>query len=619
MNLRVLVINEQDTFCNDLSALLAAEGHTSLCARSFRDASRVAGGLKPDLIIVEVSRPDIGARETVQRLQRADETRHMPVIVISDYPDLEYEFLNVFDFIPKPVDAARLCEDLKMLAQGRKIRNQPFRIEPFTSNDHLLFHDYLVTHTGLHFERRNQKILERGLAARMAALQIGSYREYFDYLTRHKHNRQELQKLLPFLTIGETYFFRYHAHFDALKKIIATELVKRGRDRIRIWSAGCSTGEEAYSIAMTIMEVFPDWRERDIRVLATDIDNRALKKAREGVYGSWAMRVIEKSYLDRHFDKIGKSYVIREEVKSLVDFSHLNLQTDLYPVADGEFKELDVIFCRNVMIYFSLATTRRIVEKMAASLVPGGLLFLGHAETLFQISSQFERHTQGGGFYYREKKGQGVPLARPLTVVPVPVPSPPKAQQPSGLTATRITTPAVSARVPRAHEPDVEGLFQKAQALFEAEKFEEASALLEAVVRHRPNHTGALVIKGFIKANNGDFEESLRFCQQALDVDDLLAEAYFLKGLVLDMTDRQDEAVEEYRKAILLKMELVMSHYYLGRLYFRQGRENDAVRELRNTLKMLEKGEKERIIPFSGGLSREVFLQQVRNELAKVA
>jgi chemotaxis protein methyltransferase CheR len=542
----------------------------------------------------------------------------MPVIVISDYPDLEYEFLNVFDFIPKPVDAARLCEDFKMLAQGRKTRNQPFRIEPFTSSDHLLFHDYLITHSGLHFERRNQKILERGLAARMAALQIGSYQEYFDYLTRHQHKRQELQKLLPFLTVGETYFFRYHAHFDALKKFIATELADKGKKRIRLWSAGCSTGEEPYSLAITVMEAFPDWRKRDIRILATDIDNRALKKAREGVYGSWSMRVIEKSYLNRYFNKIGNSYLIREEVKSLVDFSHLNLQTDLFPVSDGEFRELDVIFCRNVMIYFSLATTRRIVEKMAASLVPDGLMFLGHAETLFQISSQFERHTHGGGFYYREKKGQGALLARPLTVAPT-VPAPRKPQQPAGLPGTPLPTPAVAVKVHQAHEPDVEGLFQKAQVLFEAEKFEEASALLADVVRHRPDHTGALVIKGFIKANNGSFDESLKLCQQALDVDDLLAEAYFLKGLVLDMTDRADEAVKEYRKAILLKMELVMSHYYLGRLYFRLGRENDAVRELRNTLKMLEKGVKEGVIPFSGGLSREVFLQQVRTELAKVA
>ncbi|HEY6873333.1 MAG TPA: CheR family methyltransferase [Geobacteraceae bacterium] len=618
MYLRVLVINERDSFCNFLSRILTVEGHTPLCARGFRDASRAAAVEKPDLIILEISRPDIGALEIVQRLQRGTETRQTPIIVISDSPELEYELLNVFDFLVSPVDVARLREDLAMLAQGRKKRA---KIEPFTAGDHQLFYDYLITHTGLHFERRNLKILERGLAARMAALQIGSYREYFDYLTRHHHDRQEIQKLLTFLTVGETYFFRYHAHFDALRRFLATELADKGNKRIRLWSAGCSTGEEPYSLAMTVMDILPDWRERNIRILATDINNRALKQAREGVYGPWAMRVIEKSYLDRYFDKVGKSYLIRDEVKSLVDFSHLNLQTDPYPCADGEFRELDAIFCRNVMIYFSLPTTRAIVEKLAASLVPGGLLFLGHAETLYQISSRFERHSLGGGFYYREKKGRSAPPSPRQTAVPAAAAAPAREMgaakfSPAAPPVGKVRFPAP---VPPLPEPDPEAIYRKAQALFEAEKYREASVLLADVLRQSPDHTGALVLQGFIMANDGNFQEALGHCRMALNFNDLLPEAYFLEGLVLDMTDRPDEAVEVYRKAILLRMEFVMSHYYLGRLYFRLGRTTDGTRELRNTLKILEKERQESVIPFSGGLSREVFLQQVRSELAKVA
>ncbi|HYS42672.1 MAG TPA: CheR family methyltransferase [Geobacteraceae bacterium] len=620
MNLRVLVINERDSFCSFLSSLLEAEGHVSLCARGFRDASRAATVLNPDLIVLEVSRPDIGALEIVQRLQRAAETRQIPIIVISDYPELEYELLDIFDFMVKPVDVDRLREDLKILVEGRKKRDRPLLIEPYTSNDHLLFYDYLITHSGLHFERRNLKILERGLAARMAALRIGSYREYFDYLSRHNQDRHELQKLLTFLTVGETYFFRYHAHFDALRKFLATELADKGK-RIRLWSAGCSTGEEPYTLAMTVMEALPDWRERDIRILATDINNRSLKQAGEGVYTAWSMRVIEKRYLDRYFDKIGKSYIIRDEVKSLVDFSHLNLQTDQYPAPDGEFRDLDAIFCRNVMIYFSLPTTRQIVEKIADTLVPGGLLFLGHAETLFQISSRFERHSHGGGFYYREKKGRSALLSQKAAPVPAPAP----AREKKGVTPLPVSVPkrAVPAPAPASVKPpreqDVEGLYKKAQTLFEEEKFQEAAELLGDVVRQQPDHTGALVLQGFVMANSGRFQEAITLCQKALAVNDLLPEAYFLEGLVLDMTDRLDEAVEAYRKTILLWMEFVMSHYFLGRLYFRLGRETDGARELRNTLKILEKGEKERVIPFSGGLSREVLLQQVRDELAKVA
>ena len=120
MHLRVLIINERESFCDFLSGLLTSEGHTPVCALGFREAQRAALRLKPDLIILEVSRPDIGALEIVQRLKRFDEIRHTPIIVISDYPELEYEFLHVFDFMTKPVDVQRLRDDIDILSRGRE-------------------------------------------------------------------------------------------------------------------------------------------------------------------------------------------------------------------------------------------------------------------------------------------------------------------------------------------------------------------------------------------------------------------------------------------------------------------------------------------------------------------
>jgi chemotaxis protein methyltransferase CheR len=168
-------------------------------------------------------------------------------------------------------------------------------------------------------------------------------------------------------------------------------------------------------------------------------------------------------------------------------------------------------------------------------------------------------------------------------------------------------------------EPDLAELFKKAEILFEAEEFRKASDILADILRTKPDHTGALVIQGFIMANNGRFREALNYCNKALEIDDLLPEAYFLKGLLLDMNDSLAEAVEEYRKTILLRIDFVMSHYHLGRLFYRLGRVTEGARELRNTLKILEKTGNGSVIPFSGGLSREVFLQQVRGEVAKVA
>jgi len=617
MGLRILILSGEEHLVSFLSGLLAAEGHMPVSVPGVREAERKAFALRPDLVIIDVSRPDSGGLERIQRLKRIDSTRFAPVIVLSDYPELEYEFLNVFDFMPKPLDVRRLRENIAIIGQGRRKRPPLLTLEPMTGDDHLLFHDYLIAHSGLHFERRNQKILERGIAARMAALRIGSWREYFEYLTGRGETRQELQKLLPSLTIGETYFFRYHAHFDALRNILAARRSDPLKKRIRLWSAGCSTGEEPYSMAIVAMETFPDWRERDIRIMATDINNLSLKKAREGVYGQWAMRVMERERLERYFTRIGKSYLIDDEVRSLVEFSHLNLQTDQYPVPEysGGF---DVVFCRNVMIYFSLATTRNVVEKIASSLVPGGYLFLGHSETLSQISSRFERHSQSGSFYYREKRGRAVPLRReqPVSTAATPRPSfhiqaVPDCPRPE---PSRFPLP-----VRKPPPPEPEELYRRAMALFEAEEFRTASEILDELTRIKPDHTGALIVRGFIMANGGRFDEAFAMCDRALGIDDLMPEAYYLRGLLLDMNEDPAGAVEEYRKTILLRMDFVMAHYHLGRLYYRLGRDAEGARELRNTLKILERASQGMVIPLSGGMTRELLLQMVRGELAKVA
>jgi chemotaxis protein methyltransferase CheR len=142
---------------------------------------------------------------------------------------------------------------------------------------------------------------------------------------------------------------------------------------------------------------------------------------------------------------------------------------------------------------------------------------------------------------------------------------------------------------------------------------------VEKILQSLPAHPGALVTKGFILANKGRFPEALALCSDVLASHDLLADAYFLKGLLLDITNRPAEAVDEYRKAILLEMGFVMAHYHLGRLYVRLDRHSDGVREIRNSLKLLEKARPESIIPFSGGLSREVFMERLNRELARIS
>lgn len=605
MKLDILIINQNEDICTILSSFLVSEGHIVNCIQCEPDAVKTVAMQRPDLVIIEVAMPELLAIEIVNRLQRSSAAKNIPVIVISDFPDLEFELIHTFDFICKPVDLARLRENIEMLARGRKKREQPVRTGHLTPEEYQNFHDYLISHSGLHFERRNIKMLERGLDSRMAALRINSYGDYYEYLSKNMERRQELQKLLQFLTVGETFFFRYHAHFKALMANVLPEILKSGQKRIRFWSAGCSTGEEPYSMAIAIMEAVPQWRDLDIRILATDINNRSLMRAREGVYNSWKTRVTEERYLAKYFNRIGESYVIRDEVRKLVTFAHLNLQSvhnSTHPLLAEDF---DAIFCRNVMIYFTLPTTKKLVDQFATSLKPDGYLFLGHSETLSNISAKFERHLHDGGFYYRKKQLQPAPAAEPLLAAPEPVPL---------REAPIQAAPPQKAGTP----PDTEALYEQAMNLLAEENFAEAKILFRQILDNKHDHTGAILGKALISANSGRFKDALDACDRALAIDDLLPEAYFLRGLVYEMVDRETDSFQEYRKAILLKMDFVMPHYQLGKLYFRTGQHKDGVRELKNSLKLLEKWRQESIIPYSGGLSREVFLEQLRQEVMRV-
>jgi len=610
---RILLVHANEAFGRFLTVQLQKDGHGIVPACSVKEAVRAVQAKSPHVVIIEDGCPDISTVDLVQRLQRGGEERHLPIIVISADPAMEYEFHNVFDFLLKPVDLNRLRQDLALLTRGGRKRVSSELLGHPTEEETRLYCEFLLTHSGLHFERRNLKLLERGITNRMTAIHCASYRDYYDYLVEYRESRQELQKLLLHLTVGETYFFRYRAHFDALRQLVTGELAGKP---LRIWSAGCSTGEEPYSLAMIIMEALPDWRKRDIRILATDINNRSLQRAREGVYRPWSLRATEPRYLDRYFSRVGDSYLIRDDVKQMVEFSHLNLQTATFPQPEGQFRELDVIFCRNVTIYFTLATTRQIIDKFAATLMPGGHLFLGHAEALTHVSTKFERVSRENGFYYRKKSLTNVaalPVVNPLKPRPVKkavLPARPAAPLPS-----KLSVPIPSSMP----EPTLEELFRQARELFDAENFNEAEALIESVLRRQPDHLAALVMKGFVFANRAQFQEALALCDKVLARNDLHSEAYFLRGLVLEIEEHLQNALEEYRKALLLRREFVMPHYCLGRVYFRLGRDRDGMRELRNCLKLLEHVPEESVVPYAGGLSREVFMERVRNQLALVA
>ena len=189
------------------------------------------------------------------------------------------------------------------------------------------FKSHLLEHSGLHFNQNNQRILERALLRRVQALQIDSLSTYFKYLAAPSENYDELNKLIGLLTVGETSFFRYRSHREALLYYVIPGLIEKNRhsQRLRFWSAGCSTGEEPYSLAILLLEHFPELVGWDIQIQATDINKRALRHAREGVYGERSLRMMKQPLCRKYFSRTENHFQVSRQARNMVRFDYLNL------------------------------------------------------------------------------------------------------------------------------------------------------------------------------------------------------------------------------------------------------------------------------------------------------
>ena len=269
---------------------------------------------------------------------------------------------------------------------------------------------------GMFFDERRSHFLRDRLQRRLKACQLDSFYSYYRLLISAE-GKQELARLLENLTVNETSFFRNKAQLDLFHKHLLNEIIRKkqaeGNAYVRIWSAGCSTGQEPYTIAMMVADALayhqlrmpqavapawpkplipPPWR---VEIPASDINYSVLRAGQEGIYSESQMSSVDYSYRLRYFDKLGDRYAVKKAVKELVHFDFHNLKTEFLPQRN------DVIFCRNVMMYFDEAEQRRLIEKFHRCLAPGGYLLVGHAESLLGLTDKFAMVYRDSGTAYR--------------------------------------------------------------------------------------------------------------------------------------------------------------------------------------------------------------------------
>lgn len=269
-----------------------------------------------------------------------------------------------------------------------------------------LIRDFVRDYCGIFFNDDSRYLLEKRLSRRVRTHHFSNFREYYRYLLYHRKRDEELASIIDIITVNETYFFREQNQLKAFGEEILPEVrdIYKDKRRLRIWSAGCSTGEEPYTIAMLILEkgYLHGW---NIEIFGSDINQRVLQVARSGIYRKNSFRMTEPYYLHKYFREGEGSWTISDGVKQYVNFSHLNL---LDPVKVKLVGTMDVIFCRNVMIYFDNASRKKVIDMFYQRLTEGGYLLLGHAESLINISTAFTLKHFKNDMVYQKPVRRGV-------------------------------------------------------------------------------------------------------------------------------------------------------------------------------------------------------------------
>jgi chemotaxis protein methyltransferase CheR len=275
--------------------------------------------------------------------------------------------------------------------------------------DLIRIRDLVYQVAGIFHPDSKLRLLHDRCGRRMKELNSLTLREYFEHLTIRPTRQTELVSLLNEITIGETYFFRNQPQLDALQQIVIPKIIGAKSNlplkRMRIWSAGCSTGEEPYTLSMVLMEELQrrlkGWT---IEILATDLNERSLVHAKAAIYGTYSIRHITPYYRQKYFIPNGEQLEVQQVVRNQIAFSRLNLSDD------GRMtfmKSIDVIFCCNVLIYFDLASKRRVIQHFYNNLLPHGYLFLGHSESLYGVNDDFRLvHLPGATAYVKGERAQ---------------------------------------------------------------------------------------------------------------------------------------------------------------------------------------------------------------------
>jgi len=471
--------------------------------------------------------------------------------------------------------------------------------------------DLIAERLGLHFPPERRIDLERGLSAAASKFEFESVESCVQWLSSSPLTRSQIEILASHLTVGETYFFRERKGLEILEQDILPNLISSRRNdrRLRIWSAGCCTGEEPYTIAILLAGMIPELDRWNVTLLATDINPHFLSKASAGVYNHWSFRStpewIRRTYFSQTKD--GRFEVV-SQLKNMVTFAYLNLAEDAFPSLTNNTNAMDIILCRNVLMYLASKQVRTIGRNFYRSLTETGWLIVSPCDTSQDLSSQFESVHRSGAILYQK----GTPSTGSERPFEWRVPDdPPVSWVAAAALSELVVSPDASAvereptftDVEEADTHDADQVPDEALKLYERGHYLAAADKLAARLAQTPEDAQAMGLLARVHANQGNLVEALVWCDKAIARQKMDAGTHYLRATILQEQGALNEAVRALRRILYLDPNFVLAHFTLGTVALQLKRLEAAEKHFENARSLLSTYPQEHILPESGGIT----------------
>jgi len=476
------------------------------------------------------------------------------------------------------------------------------------------FSDYIRTQIGLHFPANRLMELNQKLTEISKEKGFKNVEELIAFVLNEKNDTQNTAQMLASkLTIGETYFWRDRELFRALEEEILPAIIEKKRNTkksIRIWSAGSSSGEEAYSIAILLKRLIPDINDWNISIVGTDINPKVLEKAEKGIYTEWSFRSAPKWLKPDYFTRISdKNYELNRSIRDMVKFSYLNLRKAPYPSLTNNTNAMDLIFCRNVLMYFAIDDIREISDNFYNCLIDDGFLFTTASESFQYLSPRFKiMHAQRVTIYQRSaiKEVSGIKIKEQNKSVTEKnnkkISAEIKGHRVKRLLKHSKKQQAVTLKKTLAKKEIKPLSYEEIKKIYEKGEYKLAENELEKL-NHIESNQDAMLLLARIKANLGKLNEAKKYCEHSINANKINATAYYLLATVEAETGNPELAYQAAQKSFYLDSAFVINNYMLGNFARQLGKQKESVKYYQNSLDLLKKMDSEAIVPESDGIT----------------